>query len=133
MRFRLAMAVCVSLFWALPAAAQDVYLPSDRVTTPKVVKTSKPIYTTEAMLRRLTVEGGSVAVVLQVDVRPDGTVGTVALVKSLNPDLDRLATEQVRKWVFTPGEKDGTPVTVRIEVTVPFPAPSSLPSVFRER
>jgi TonB family protein len=120
MRFRLATALCVSMFWSLPAAAHDVYLPSDQVTTPKVAKASKPIYTSEAMLRRI--KGGSVGsvVVLQVDVRPDGTVGTVALVKSLSPDLDQLATKQVKQWLFTPGEKDGKPVTVRIEVTVPF-------------
>ena len=115
MRYRVATAACISLFWALPAVAQDVYYPSDQVTTPKLTKTSKPAYTSEAMKARIQ---GSV--VLQLDVRPDGTVGTVALVKSLDAGLDGEATKAVKQYLFTPGEKDGKPVTVRVEVTVAF-------------
>jgi TonB family protein len=98
-----------------PVATLDVYLPSAVVTTPKVIKSSKPAYTTEAMRRRIQGE-----VVLQVDVRPDGTVGTVALVKSLFPGLDEEAVKTVREFQFAPGEKDGKPVTVRTDVAMAF-------------
>jgi TonB family protein len=59
-------------------------------------------------------------VTLQVDVRPDGTVGTVALAKSLHPGLDEEAAKAVKQWQFVPGEKDGQPVTVRLDVDVAF-------------
>ena len=120
MGLRLATAVCISLFWALPAVAQDAYLPSDQVTTPKVVKAFPPSWTFEAMLARQRGSGVQGSVVLQADVRPDGTVGTVALVKSLDPGLDAEAVKAVKRFQFAPGEKDGKPVTVRTEVTVAF-------------
>jgi protein TonB len=106
------------LFSAGHLAAQDVYLPSDLVTKPKLIQFPRPAYTSEAMLRRIGGKKGEV--VLQVDVRPDGTVGTVALVKSLAPELDEQAVTAVRGYQFVPGEKDGKPVTVRTDVTIEF-------------
>ena len=110
-----AITACLWLLAVLPAAAQDVYLPSDQVTAPTATKTTKPAYTSEAMLRRIQ---GSV--VLQVDVLPDGTVSTVALVKSLDPGLDEEAVKAVKQWRYSPGLKNGKPVTVRVEATLPF-------------
>jgi TonB family protein len=118
MRFQLTSAACIALLWAPPLAAQDVYLPSDQVTAPQVIESGKPTYTSEIM--RALIRGTSGVVVLQVDVRPDGTVGTVALVKGLGSGLDEHAAKEVKQWLFAPGEKDGKPVTVRIEVTIPF-------------
>lgn len=118
MRFQLTSAACIALLWAPPLAAQDVYLPSDQVTAPKVIKSGKPTYTSE--VGRALIRGIKGVIVLQVDVRPDGTVGTVALVKGLGFGLDENAAKEVKQWLFAPGEKDGKPVTVRIEVTVPF-------------
>lgn len=97
MRSSLASVLSVSLFCAVPLAGQDVYLPSDQVTAPKVIKSPAPAYTADAMARRI--QG---VVVLQVDVLPDGTVSTVALVKSLEPGLDEQAAKTVKQWVFTP-------------------------------
>jgi TonB family protein len=118
MRSSLASVLSVSLFCAVPLAGQDVYLPSDQVTAPKVIKGVKPEYTSEAMLRRI--QGTDGTVVLQIDVLTDGTVGTVALVKSLDPGLDQWAAKSVKQWRFEPGTKDGKPVVVRINVDVPF-------------
>jgi protein TonB len=112
---RLALAVLVSSVVVAPAIAQDVYLPSAAVTLPTAIRSPAPPYTPDAMLRRI--QG---AVSLQVDVRPDGTVGTVALVKSLYPELDETAVATVRQWRFTPGTKDGKPVAVRVSVEVEF-------------
>ena len=115
MRIRFISAACLALFSTLPLAAQDAYLPSDTVSKPVVKKMVQPQYTSEAMKRRIVGE-----VTLQLDVRPDGTVGTVALVKSLFQDLDEEAVKAAKQWQFAPGEKDGKPVTVRTEAVVVF-------------
>lgn len=103
------------LLLAGPVTAQDVYRISDQVTAPKALVTPKPLYTPAAMLKRLSGE-----VELEVDVLPDGTVGTVALVKSLDPELDRSASDAAKKMQFTPGTRDGKPVTVRTSVVMAF-------------
>jgi protein TonB len=97
-------------------AAQDlVYRVSDQVTAPKVLSTAKPPYTPTAMLKRI--EG---TVELEIDVLPDGTVGAVALVKSLEPGLDQEAAKTVKKFTYTPGTKDGKPVAVRTTVKLEY-------------
>ena len=98
-----------------PLAAQDVYRVSEQVTAPKALVTPKPRYTPAAMLKRI--EG---FVELEVDVKPDGTVGTVALVKSLDPELDKECADVARKIQFTPGTKDGVPVTVRTVIRLEY-------------
>ena len=97
-------------------AAQDlVYRVSDQVIAPKVLSAAKPPYTQAAMLKRI--EG---AVELEVDVMPDGTVGAVALVKSLDPELDQEAAKTAKKFTFIPGTKDGKPVAVRTTVKLEY-------------
>ena len=104
-----------ALLLTTPVAAQDVYRISEQVTAPKVLVSPLPLYTPAAMLKRI-----SGAVELEVDVLPDGTVGTVALVKSLDPELDKSAAEAARKARFAPGMKDGQPVTVRTTIVLTF-------------
>ena len=104
-----------AVLFTTPLAAQDVYRVSDQVTAPKVLVPARPPYTAEAMLKR---KAGVVE--LEVDVLPDGTVGTVALVKSLDPQLDTQAAAAAKKFTFTPGMKDGKPVTVRTTVTIEY-------------
>ena len=104
-----------ALLLTSPVAAQDVYHISDQVTAPKPLVVLKPHYTPAAMLKRLSGD-----VELEVDVLPDGTVSTVALVKSLDPELDKEAADAAKKMKFTPGTKNGTPVTVRTRVTLTY-------------
>jgi TonB family protein len=108
-------AVVFALPFVSPLAAQDVYRISDQVTAPKALEIPKPRYTKAALLKRL--EGN---VELEIDVLADGTVGTVALVKSLDPELDKEAVDAAKKMKFTPGTKDGTPVAVRTAVTLTY-------------
>ena len=111
-----------ALLFTMVAAAQDVYRTNEHITAPKIVETPKPRYLTEVATR------GIVGVVrLEADVMPDGTVGTVALVKSLSQVLDEEAAEAVKKFRFTPGTKDGKPVAVRIEVELQFEQRSGSP------
>ena len=88
-----------ALLFASSIDAQDVYRVSERITAPKLVEISKPRYGAWAMLRKAGVIG------LELDVMPDGTVGTVALVKSSGAELDDVATEAAKRFKFTPGMK----------------------------
>ena len=86
------------------------------VVSPEVLSEVKPQYTSEAM--RAKVQG---IVEVEAVVMPDGTVGRVKVVKSLDDrfGLDQKAIEAVRNWRFRPGTRFGKviPVVVNIELT----------------
>lgn len=110
MRFTLAMAGVLSAACTIPLAAQDVYRVSDQVTQPTLVEMSKPLYDAW-VFKRL-----SGVVRLEIDVMANGTVGTVALLRSSGVDLDRIAVDAARRIRFAPGTRNGTPVAVRLAV-----------------
>ena len=114
MRLRLASAGCLVVSLSLPLVAQDVYRVSDQITAPKVAEIPKPRYSATTM--RAKVNGLVGVVELEVDVMPDGSVGTVALVRSAGQELDEMAAEAARRFKFTPGTKGGKPVAVRISL-----------------
>ena len=116
-RLSLMTGLCALLFTGT-IAAQDVYRVSDQVTAPQTLTVPKPTYTATVM--RKMAEGVEGFVELEVDVMPDGTVGTVALVKSLDPELDADAARAVKTWKFTPGMKNGKPVAVRTMVRLAY-------------
>jgi protein TonB len=86
------------------------------VTLPRVLHEERPQYTSDAM--RAKVQG---TVLLQCVVRPDGTVGDVQVVRSLDSTfgLDQQAMNAARKWRFSPGMRLGeaVPVVITIELT----------------
>ncbi len=87
------------------------------VNAPILVKQVTPLYTSDAMMRKMT---GTV--VLEVVVRADGTVGAVRVVKSLDATfgLDRAAIEAAKKWEFRPGTRRGIPVDVIVTLILDF-------------
>lgn len=87
------------------------------VTAPRVLKEVKPAYTAEAM--RAKVQG---VVWLRCIVLPDGTVGRVEVVRSLDSTfgLDQEAVKAARQWRFTPGTRLGEPVSVRVTIELTF-------------
>ena len=93
-----------------------VYRPGSGVTLPTKLREVKPAYTSDAM--RAKVQG---TVLLQCVVRPDGTVGDVEVVKSLDPvfGLDQEAVKAAKQWLFRPGTRFGeaVPVLITIELT----------------
>ena len=93
-----------------------VYRPGNGVTLPRVLREVKPQYTSDAM--RAKVQG---TVLLECVVKPDGTVGDVQLVRSLDPifGLDQQVIVVVKKWRFALGTRMGelVPVLVTIELT----------------
>jgi protein TonB len=61
-------------------------------------------------------------VTLEAVVMPDGSVGNVQIIRSLDPTfgLDEEAKKTVRKWRFSPGSRLGQPVAVLVEIEMTF-------------
>lgn len=87
------------------------------VTPPRILRQVKPAYTSEAM--RAKVQG---EVLLRCVVLPDGTVGRVEVIKSLDAvfGLDQEAIKAARQWRFVPGTRLGEPVAVRVTIALDF-------------
>lgn len=83
---------------------------------PRLILQVRPNYTAEAMRARLQ---GIVG--LEATVLPNGTVGDIRIVRSLDRTfgLDAEAIKAVRQWRFAPGTRGGrpTPMTVSIELS----------------
>jgi TonB family protein len=93
------------------------YRPGNGVTVPRVLREIKPAYTAEAM--RARVQG---TVLLECVVMPDGSVGRVEVVKSLDGTfgLDQEAIKAARQWRFAPGMRLGEPVPVIVIIELAF-------------
>jgi TonB family protein len=91
-------------------------VPGKGITLPRVIREVKPQYTADAM--RAQIQG---AVILECIALPDGTVGDVRILKSLDPTfgLDQEAIRAAKQWRFQPGTRDGVavPVVLTIELT----------------
>ena len=94
-----------------------VYQPGNGVTTPVVLREVKPQYTSDAM--RAKVQG---SVWLQCVVRPDGSVGDVKVLRSLDSafGLDLEAMKAARQWRFRPGMRQGEAVSVQVIIQLDF-------------
>ena len=94
-----------------------VYRPGNGVTLPRVLHEERPQYTSDAM--RAKVQG---TVLLECVVKPDGSVGDVQVIRSLDPTfgLDQQAVVAARKWRFAPGTRLGEPVPVLITIELTF-------------
>jgi TonB family protein len=87
------------------------------VTPPRLIADVKAEYTADAM--RARIQG---IAVLQCVVEPDGQVGPVRIVRSLDAvhGLDGEAIRTLRKWRFVPAMKDGVAVRVAVTVEISF-------------
>jgi protein TonB len=87
------------------------------VTTPVLLKEVKPQYTSDAM--RAKIQG---TVVVECIVKPNGTVGDVQVIRSLDSTfgLDQQAVIAARQWLFRPGTLKGEPVSVTITIQLDF-------------
>jgi TonB family protein len=94
-----------------------VYRAGSGVINPRVIREAKPQYTADAM--RAKVQG---TVVLECVVLPDGTVGRVDVVRSLDPTfgLDQEAVKAAKQWRFEPGTRFGEPVAVLVTIELTF-------------
>ena len=93
------------------------YRPGSGIESPAVLREVKPQYTADAM--RAKIQG---TVVLECVVLPDGTVGQLSIVKSLDPvfGLDQEAIKAAKQWRFVPGKRQGQPVAVLVSIELTF-------------
>jgi protein TonB len=93
------------------------YREGNGVSSPVLIHETKPNYTGEAM--RARIQG---LVKLEAIVMPDGSVGDVRVVHSLDQQfgLDKEAVRTLRQWRFKPGMRLGQPVPVLILVEISF-------------
>jgi TonB family protein len=98
------------------AAAQNTTTP-DGVILPVPTRQVRPEYTAAAMAAKI--EG---TVLLEVLVLRDGSVGDVAVVRSLDTTLglDEQAVNALKQWEWNAGTKDGRPEPVAVKVEMTF-------------
>jgi TonB family protein len=94
-----------------------VYRPGSGVINPRILREVRPQYTADAM--RAKVQG---TVLLECVILPDGTVGRVDVVRSLDPTfgLDQEAVKAAKQWRFVPGTRFGEPVAVLVTIELTF-------------
>ena len=93
------------------------YRPGNGVQTPRLITEVKPQYTAQAMRAKIQGE-----VLLECVVQPDGTVGNIRVVRSLDSTfgLDQEAIAAARQWRFAPGTRQGQPVPVLVTIAIAF-------------
>ena len=93
------------------------YRPGNGVQLPRVLFEKKPAYTADAM--RAKIQG---VVLLECVVLPDGSVGRVEVIRSLDANfgLDSEAVKAARQWRFAPGTRFGEPVAVVVTIELTF-------------
>jgi TonB family protein len=94
-----------------------IYRPGNGVETPRLIREVKPQYTAQAMRAKIQGE-----VLLECIVQPDGSVGEIKVVRSLDSafGLDQEAIKAARQWRFAPGTKQGQPVPVLVTIAIAF-------------
>jgi TonB family protein len=85
------------------------------VTAPRALHTPEPEYSKSA--RERGIHG---IVKLYVVIGTDGRAHDVKVVESLEPSLDAIAIETVKKWKFAPATKDGRPVAVAMTLEIDY-------------
>jgi bla regulator protein blaR1 len=81
------------------------------VTPPQAVRVVNPRWPHESLTG---------TVVLDVVLLEDGTPRIVRILRSLRTDLDDIAVEAFAQWRFSPAQKDGRPIKVRMNAAVRF-------------
>jgi protein TonB len=95
----------------------DAYHPGSGITSPQLLREVRPNYTAGAM--RAKMQG---AVLLECVVQPDGSVGQVRILKSLDKTfgLDDEAIKAAKQWRFLPGKRLNEPVPVVVTIELAF-------------
>ena len=81
------------------------------VTPPQAVKVVNPRWPDDSVTG---------TVVLDVVLLENGTPRIVRILRSLGTDLDDIAVEAFAQWRFSPAQKDGRPIKVRMNAAVRF-------------
>jgi TonB family protein len=89
--------------------------PDAELSTPRLLHSEHPKYPSSAVYEK--VEGD---VILSAVIRRDGSVDSIKVVHSVDERLDDSAIEALKHWLFSPSQKNGRPVDVLAEITIPF-------------
>jgi len=91
--------------------------PGNGIVNPTELKFTEPKYTSEAM--RAKIQG---MVVIEAGVLPNGTVGDVRIIQSLDSQygLDQEAIKAVKGSLFRPATRQGVPVPIIVQLEVMF-------------
>jgi len=94
---------------------ENLNQPKDGILNPFPLRKVEPQYTEQA--RKAGLQG---SVIVRVEVRPDGTVApdNISVVQGLGTELDEMAIEAVKQWIFKPAYKDGKPIGIPMPVNV---------------
>jgi protein TonB len=85
------------------------------VSAPSIIYRVEPTYSEEA--RKAKYQG---VVVLSAIVRKDGSIEILKVVRSLGLGLDENAIQALKQWKFRPGQRNGVPVDVALNIEVNF-------------
>ena len=91
------------------------YRAGSGISPPAIEREVKPVYTADALRRRI--EGD---VVLEVVVLASGAVGEIRVVRGLGHGLDQAAMAAMQQWRFHPAQRRGVAVDVVVEVAMEF-------------
>jgi TonB family protein len=58
--------------------------------------------------------------VLYAIIRKNGSVDSIRVMRSVDPQLDRDAANALAQWKFRPGTRAGVPVDIEAVVHIPF-------------
>jgi TonB family protein len=91
--------------------------PARGFANPRILRDVPPQYTSDAM--RQNIQG---SVFVECVVQPDGTVGAVRVVQSLDTrfGLDAQALKAAKQWRFAPATNDGVPVSAKVVIELRF-------------
>jgi TonB family protein len=103
--------------WIIHFAERDAGPLAIPIAAPEVLSKFDPAYPGD-----LIHDGVQGTVVLTAIIHADGSVGDIAIVKSLDPRLDQNAAEAFSRWLFRPAIKNGQKIDLEAVVTVPFHA-----------
>lgn len=93
----------------------EIFEIGDLDQKPRARRQMPPVFPPNAL--RMGLNG---RVLLEFIITTEGRVINVKVVSSSDPIFETYAIDAVRKWVFTPGEKDGKKVNTRTRVPIPF-------------
>jgi TonB family protein len=97
-----------------------IYVPGERgVSAPRIHHEMRAVYPAS-----LGAAPAGASVLVEVVVRPDGTVANPNVRQPIAPELAGAALAALRQWRFYPGWKDGKPVSTRLMVEVRFEVPN---------
>ena len=102
---------------SLTASKNPMVAPHDNgeLSSPRLIRSEHPRYPPSAMYDR--VEGN---VVLSAIIRRNGTVDNIKVERSVDKRLDDAAMAALKHWLFSPSQKNGKPVDILAEITIPF-------------